>query len=171
MIREHEGDAFTDHPADPGGATRYGISLRYLRSLGSDLGDVDGDGDVDADDIRRMTWDEAADIFRREFWDRFAYHRLPGPVAVKVFDLAVNVGPSQACRLLQRALRSAGAPVLEDGLLGPKTVAAVWSVWRSDCPAISCAFRSEAAGFYRTLVAMRPDLSAFINGWLARAYS
>jgi hypothetical protein len=44
---------FVNDPKDPGGATKYGISLRFLRDLAPELGDVDGDGDVDADDVRR----------------------------------------------------------------------------------------------------------------------
>jgi lysozyme family protein len=168
VVREHEGDAFTNDPADPGGATKYGISLRFLRSLGHELGDVDGDGDVDATDVRTLTWDQAAEIYRREFWDRWGYERLPETVAVKVFDLSVNVGPGQAHRLLQRALRAAGSPVKEDGVLGPVTRSACFSALSGG---LLAALRSEAAGFYRLLVESRPDLARFILGWLSRAYS
>ncbi len=53
-VLEHEG-GYVDHKNDPGGATNYGISLRFVKqSTGIDL-DVDGDGDIDADDIKAMT--------------------------------------------------------------------------------------------------------------------
>ena len=167
VIRMHEG-GYVDHPADPGGPTKFGISLRFLRAQGIDLGDVDGDGDVDAADVRSLSWDMAADIYRREFWDRYSYDRLPAPVSVKVMDLAVNVGPSQAHRLLQRALRATGKDVTEDGVLGPQTMDACILAVYGGLPA---ALRSEAAGFYRVLVARRPALGSFERGWLARAYS
>jgi lysozyme family protein len=62
-ILEHEGgDKLVDHPADPGGITRWGISLRALRKLGID---VDGDGDSDADDIRALSIEDARGIYSR----------------------------------------------------------------------------------------------------------
>ena len=51
---------YVDDPDDPGGATRFGISLRLLKKMGK-LGDIDGDGDIDADDIRRLSSDSASD--------------------------------------------------------------------------------------------------------------
>ena len=49
VILKHEG-GFSNHSSDPGGATNYGISLRWLKSEGL-YGDLDDDGDVDIDDI------------------------------------------------------------------------------------------------------------------------
>lgn len=167
LIKEHEG-GLTDDEADPGGLTNFGVSLRFLRSLGHDLADVDGDGDVDEDDVRGMRWPLAARIFTVEFWDRFGYETLPEDVAIKLFDLSINVGPRPAHRLLQRACRAGSDPVLEDGLLGPKTRASV----RIALPHVLVAcLRCEAAGFYRSLVAARPSLAGFLVGWERRAYS
>jgi lysozyme family protein len=94
-------------------------------------------------------------------------------VAVKVFDLAVNVGPRQAHRLLQRALRACGRDVAEDGVIGPETLGAIAGVaGAGESPfAIVASLRSEAAGFYRTLIARRPLLAVFERGWLRRAYA
>ena len=62
---------FVDDPADPGGTTNYGVSLRFLKSQGLEAGDIDGDGDIDADDIRALTPERAAGVLRRAFWDVF----------------------------------------------------------------------------------------------------
>jgi lysozyme family protein len=174
VLLPHEG-GFGDDPADPGGATNFGVSLRFLRTLG-DLdrdgyrdGDLDRDGDVDVEDIRAMTKERAVELYRAQWWDRYAYGRIGDEtVAIKVFDLAVNMGAYQAHLVAQRALRACGTRVAEDGVLGPRTRAAL-DAWppRPILPAL----RAEAAGFYRALVAIRPKLDRFLAGWLDRAYS
>lgn len=157
---KHEG-GFVDHPSDPGGATKYGISLRFLQDVGVD---IDRDGDVDADDIRELTIEQAKVLYYRKFWSRYDYGSLGGhKVAAKVFDLSVNMGPRQAHKLLQRALRACGARLDDDGILGPITRGAVRDA-DQDC--LLVALRSEAAGFYRYL--RKPE---FERGWLRRAYS
>ena len=47
-VLKHEG-GYVDHKNDPGGATKYGISLRFIRKSNTEL-DLDGDGDIDSDD-------------------------------------------------------------------------------------------------------------------------
>lgn len=170
-VFEHEG-GFVDDPADPGGATNYGISLRSLRqwhAAGATDGDLDRDGDVDPEDIRRMTPATAARIYRDQWWRRHRYNRLPAGVAEKVFDLAVNMGARQAHKLLQRAVRAADGPALaDDGVIGPRTLDGVGQV---AADALLVALRAEAAGFYRTLVASDPSRGTFLRGWLNRAYA
>lgn len=188
-VLEHEG-GYVNDPHDPGGATNYGISLRYLRTLG-DLdgdgwleGDLDQDGDLDVDDIRLMTVGRATEIYRDQWWNRYRYRLIQSQaVATKVFDLAVNMGPGRAHRLLQQALRACGNPVEVDGQVGAKTRAAVrealarWEdkYWEPGdpwpVPGLLAALRSEAAGYYRSLVATRNERERFIRGWLRRAYS
>ena len=153
IVQRHEG-RLTDDPHDPGGITNYGVSLRFLRTLGHDLADVDGDGDVDADDVFGMTWALAARIYTVEFWDRYNYGGLPEDVACKVFDTAVNTGPKQAHLILQRACRAASDPVQEDGILGLKTRA---SAAAAQPHILLACLRSEQAGFYRALMAKNPD--------------
>lgn len=166
VVLEHEG-GLAEHPSDPGGVTKFGVSLRYLQSLGVRVGDLDGDGDVDADDVRGMTREQAAAIYRR-MWDAGPYAKLPAQVATKVFDLAVNMGQRRAIRLLQRACRACGKRIEEDGICGEHTLRAVHSIaW----PALLAALRSEAAGYYRVLVAKNPKLAVFERGWLNRAYA
>lgn len=168
FVLRHEG-GFSDDPVDPGGTTHYGISLRYLRGLGVHLGDIDGDGDVDADDIRALTRADAAAIYKRDWWDRYLYADLPAPVAVKVFDLAVNMGANQAHKILQRAVNRLhpSAPVLKiDGVLGPATRAAAVACKPAE---LLDALRTEAANFYLLLIAAKPALARFRRGWLRRA--
>jgi lysozyme family protein len=106
----HEG-GFVDHPADPGGATKYGITRATLaRSRGRP---------VSVEDVRRLTPAEAGDIYRRLYWDLVRADGLPAGIDLAVFDFAVNSGPSRAVRMLQEILG-----IAPDGLVGPATLAA-----------------------------------------------
>lgn len=165
-ILAHEG-GWAEHPNDPGGATNFGISLRWAKQQGMEV-DIDMDGDVDADDIRKLPREEAINLYRKFFWSPFYEQISSQDIATKVFDLRVNAGASQAHIVLQRACKAAGAPITEDGLIGPGTIAACN---KSHPQAVLAAFRSEQAAFYRVLVAQKSSFSPFLNGWLKRAYA
>lgn len=107
ILLRHEG-GFSDHPADPGGQTRYGITEAVAREAGY------------RGDMRELPLDIAKRIYRNRYWDAVRADELPETVRYAVFDAAVNSGPRQAIRWLQRA---AGAK--DDGIIGPKTLAAV----------------------------------------------
>ena len=80
-VAKWEGGYF-DHPNDPGGVTMYGVSLMFLKGLDLWEGDIDGDGDIDRDDVLAVTKDTARDIFKRHFWDRPRAGEMPPLVAV-----------------------------------------------------------------------------------------
>ncbi len=155
-VLAHEG-GFVDHPEDPGGATNWGISSRFLAGLGDDR------------KVQNLTRGDAIDLYREHFWERYRYDEIPHDVvAVKTFATCVNTGPAAAHKILQRAVRACGAShVDDDGALGSITLRAVE---RAPEALLLVAMRSEQAGHYRFLVALRPKLGAFTNGWLSRAY-
>ena len=102
----HEGD-FSDHAADPGGQTRFGVTEAVARENGY------------TGDMRELPVDLAKRIYRQRYWDAVRADDLPAPVRYPVFDAAVNSGPGQAVRWLQRALG-----VADDGRIGPITMGA-----------------------------------------------
>lgn len=104
LVLEHEG-GYVNHPNDPGGETKYGISKRQYPHL----------------DIATLTQQDAIQIYMRDYWDRIWGTQLPSPIAIVVFDTAVNSGVTRASRWLQKL---SGATV--DGKIGPRTVKAVY---------------------------------------------
>jgi lysozyme family protein len=99
----HEG-GYVNDSRDPGGETKFGVSKRSYPAV----------------DIKALTLDGAKAIYKRDFWDKVRGDELPMPVAFNLFDGAVNSGPSQAIKWMQRA-----AEVADDGKLGPMTLAAL----------------------------------------------
>ena len=165
VVLEHEG-GFSNHEADPGGATNYGISLRWLKTQGL-YGDLDDDGDVDIDDILAVDLDMAKRIYREKFWQKNHYDRvIDCDVATKIFDMSVNMGATQAHKLLQRALNGLGDSLAVDGIIGPITITAMNTV---DPDSLVEALRDEQRRFYLSLIKNRPSLAVFQRGWLRRA--
>ena len=164
----HEG-GLTQHPADPGGITNCGVSLRWLRELAgerqaagrsSDNLDFDRDGDIDADDIRALTRQDAERLFRNTFWKDSGACTLPAPIAAALYDTAVNCGTHRAVTMLQRVLG-----LKQDGIIGPRTRAAAHI---GDSYAAALRLLDERAAFYRRLAEQRPELRVFLKGWLRR---
>jgi lysozyme family protein len=149
-VLQNEG-GYVKLSADPGGETSFGISHRDYPTL----------------DIRNLTREAAIGIYFRDFWSVGRYPDLPDPVALKLFDLSINMGPAHAARCLQRALRACGNQITEDGVVGDETVRAAI---RADPGSLLGAFRSEAAGYYRSTAELSPREAGFLEGWLTRAY-
>ncbi|MER8630504.1 hypothetical protein NKH55_12140 [Mesorhizobium opportunistum] len=110
LVLKSEG-GWSDNPADPGGATMKGVTLanfrRYVRA------------DATKADLRQISDDQVATVYRRFYWDAVLGAELPDGVDYAVFDFAVNSGPGRAAKYLQAAV---GA--VQDGRIGPATLGA-----------------------------------------------
>lgn len=103
-------------PDDKGGTTRFGISQRAFP----------------AEDIEGLTEARARELFRQHYWHPIKGDELPELLAVAVADCAFNQGLGTAIRVLQESLRAE-----PDGVIGPKTLAAVraaWAAWEAASP-------------------------------------
>ena len=152
LVLAHEG-GYVDHPADPGGATNLGITIGTARRLNID---VDGDGDTDKVDIRKLTKADAAKVYRAEYWDKVRGDDLPSGLDYAVFDFAVNSGVSRAAKYLQAILR-----VPQDGKIGPVTIAAAKAADATILIERLCANRLE---FLKGLSTFK----TFGRGWTSR---
>ena len=154
--------------ADRGGATNYGISLRFMEGLRNNEGDLNNDGHVDADDIRQLDMKTAKRFYHKYFWLHYKCNTIQDPaLACKVFSMYVNMRSKSVGRIVQRALRSCGKKLDEDGIIGRITKGMMNAV---DQDQLMAAIRSEQAGFYRCIVIQDPSQTIFLKGWLNRAY-
>lgn len=179
VILRHEG-GFVNNSSDPGGATNYGISLRFLTHLVDQdhelLSQVDLNkgNSVDVYDIQYMYKNTAIDLYRTEWWERYGYGNINDQMlATKVFDLAVNIGPSKTGRLLQQAcVELSGIPNLLkiDGALGPRTLGYVNSLTNEQTQKLLVIFSNKATVYYQQLAAKNPVLRQFLAGWLKRLH-
>jgi len=104
----HEG-GYVNHPSDPGGITNLGITKRvYEEWVGHE---------VTADDMKALTKNDVAPIYKKKYWDRLKGDQLPGGLDYVVFDFGVNGGTSRAAKYLQQMI---GATA--DGAIGPGTL-------------------------------------------------
>lgn len=135
---------YVDHPADPGGVTKFGIAQNFVTDL----------------DVKKITLDQAKTVYEKRYWVANNCQVLPYPLNVLHFDACVNHGGKAAAKFLQRAL---GVPV--DGNVGPITLAKV-----KDFDAFELCDKALKAreAFYFRLVELKPTSKVFLKGWLAR---
>lgn len=161
-ILQREG-GYVNRAEDRGGPTNFGITIKawaeYLAATAPD-GKFPA---VDADTIKQLTV-VAAQTFYEWFLKDFAWI-ADKRLADIVCDAAVNNGRDRAARWLQRA-----AGVLEDGILGPVTQAAINApadpvAWMSGIYGRFFVIRMKA---YAALVSANHSQAIFCAGWFNR---
>ncbi len=163
---------YVNDPDDPGGATKYGVTIHTMRRLGIDL---TGDGRVSAADVRRLTRDQARDIYVEHYFRRPGLAGLPEALQPSVFDMYVNAG-GNVVRVLQRLLNKMGEPIAVDGALGPLTLAAAHRAAAAAPAHIADAYGIARRNYYYALADARPASRKYARrrdggkgGWIARA--
>jgi lysozyme family protein len=163
---------FVNDPDDPGGATKYGVTIHTMRRLGFDL---DGDGDVDVADVRRLTREQAADIFVRHYFTGPRVDRLPEVLHDTVFDMYVNAG-SNAVRILQRLCEAMGYDIVVDGVIGPQTIRTAHRAHDEAGDALRDMYGIERRNYYFAIADARPASRKYARtrtggkgGWIRRA--
>jgi len=149
IIFKHEG-GYVNDTEDPGGETKFGISKRSYPDM----------------DIENLTWEEAKEIYRRDFWDKYEYGRIENDtLAFMLVDQAILCGPVTVNRMMQAVLRKdlGDLDIEVDGILGDKTINALNNLNPAD---LISRFQVRAERRYRDL-----DMPRFLQGWLKRLYS
>lgn len=112
----HEGGK-ADNKNDPGGRTNQGVIQRTFNSWLATQGKPNRD-------VFTMRDAERDAIYRTLYWDVIMGDRLPAGLDLAIFDGAVNSGPRQAVKWLQRALGRTYTGSI-DGVIGNLTLAAI----------------------------------------------
>ncbi len=142
-LMQHEG-GYVNHPNDPGGETMWGVTKRVAQAHGY------------YGPMRQLPKSKAREIATTSYWLAVRGDDLPPAVAWQVVDAAYNHGNRNAVKFLQRAV---GA--VDDGIIGPRTLAAVKSMDVND---VVLLFNAERLMFYTQL----RTWSVFGKGWARR---
>ncbi len=163
---------YVNDPADPGGPTKYGVTLATLSRRKSDL---TGDGRVTAEDVRRLTKAQAVAIFIEDHFKAPRIASLPPVLQASVFDMHVNAG-TNAVTILQRMLTAMGFACTADGAIGPATARTAQAAARAAPGHIADAYAIARRNYYYALGDAKPGLRKFARrrdggkgGWITRA--
>lgn len=163
---------FVDDPDDPGGMTKYGVTLETLRRLGLDL---TGDGGTDGEDLRRLSRAQAVDLYMEHYFRRPGLGALPEVLQPSVFDMQVNAG-ANAVKILQRLCTEMGFACDDDGAIGPATIRAVQLAFDAAPSLLADAYGIARRNYYYTLADARPASRKYARrrdggkgGWILRA--
>ena len=127
-IANEGGDKYTETLNDNGGATKYGISLRFMVGVYESPDELKkSKGTVierlfircpTKDTIRYLTECEAKFIYKMYFWDRNRYGEISDQyIADKIFDLSVLMGAPKVNKIFQSCFN-----LVSDGVIGQKTI-------------------------------------------------
>ncbi len=139
---------YVDNRADPGGATNLGITLKtFAQAKGRPVSKAD---------LLSLTKRDAAGIYRQMYWVPIQGDCLPLGLDAAVFDYAVNSGPRQAIKALQRVL---GVP-----LSGKMDSATLGAIVPQNGPNLVLGLCRARMSFLERLKSFR----TFKRGWSAR---
>ena len=142
-LLQHEGE-WSNHAADPGGKTRWGVTEAVARAEGY------------TGEMKDYPLAEAKKVYRRRYWDLMRLDDVRPEVRFDLFDAAVNSGVGAATTWAQRILK-----VKADGVMGPVTLQAL-----STCnPA---RFSAQYSGQRLLFLTSLPTWSSFGRGWARR---
>lgn len=160
---QYEG-GYVDDPDDPGGATKFGWTLTTAQGTHDfDIFDIDHDGDIDINDIKNMTEDEAKNAYYKYFWLKNSCDKLPGKIGFLLMDMCINHGSKRGIILLER-----GLGLNEDGHMSDEIIE---ECNNSDLDSLVQKLVNIRIQFYNAIVAKRPASRKFLKGWIRRANS
>ncbi len=161
---------YTHDPADPGGATNFGITQTVARAYGY------------VGDMQALPKATAVEIYRKRYWTVPGFDKIAAlmpSVAAEMFDAGVNMGPATAGQFLQRALNVLNQQerlyhdVVVDGACGALTLQALqgYRLARADAEGEAVLLwmvRALRTARYVTIAEGNPTSEKFEYGWVAR---
>lgn len=154
-VLRNEG-GYSNHAADSGGATKYGITIHTLARWRKDL-------TVTSTDVQALTRDEAKAIYKAWYWDPLKLDQVEKLVCATVlFDAAVLFGVQTAAIRAQKVLLTADKTIKLDGMIGPKSLGVLNSMGEST---FIIGMQNELRRRVNDLVRIQPKNEVFRKGW------
>jgi len=134
-----------------------GVTLDTWKKVGYDK---DGDGDIDADDIRQLSKQDAIAVLRLNYWNRWKADQITNQSISEILVDWLWGSGKWGIVIPQRILK-----VLDDGIVGPATLYAVNSANQSG---LHAAIFQARGRFILDLVKSHPEQKKFLDGWVNR---
>lgn len=151
FVAKWEG-GWSDHAADKGGKTKFGITETTWDAYAYRHGIVAS--------VRDITIEQAHQVYEEGYWaPSHACDCAPG-LDLAVLDFAIHSGVHRAVTYLQVLLG-----VTSDGVWGPRTAAALA---RADQHQVALALCTARIGFLELIVRHDPTQVVYRTGWLNR---
>ena len=142
---------YVNDPADPGGATNFGI-------IQADMPGVD---------MQTITQDQAVQYYAQHYWKPLYSQIEDQAVANKLFDVGVLFGVGTAVKNLQQALAN-GFSITIDGDFGPETLSALN---QADGPSLLSVYKTLLVTHAFAVATAKPQTRKFLTGWGKRINS
>lgn len=150
---------YVDNPADPGGATKYGVTQRDITGLpGFPVNVAD------------LTTDQATDYYLQYYWKKFGekgvaasifYPQISNQAMLdKIFDMSVLFGIAEIVMLIQHILL-----LTEDGFFGAQTLD---KVNESDPVSFLNVLKTVIVSHAIGIANAKPSEREFLAGWIRR---
>lgn len=164
IIKNNEG-GYVDDKYDSGGATKYGISNRFLKV---NKIDINNDGVVNKKDIKDLTKGDAKHIYKKHFWNPLYEELKDQYVAYRIFDSSILMGKVKIIKIVQYTLRfhnikdKINQTIEADGIFGQNTLYA--SNNDKDLkPVLDLKIKQEL-----TKISLKNNNKRFLKGWINR---
>ncbi len=165
---------YVNNPKDKGGATNYGISLRFLQGIQQEefpwFASMGVQLPANIETVKALTAKQAEAIYKEYFWNTIpSINALPPAIQLFLFDASVNHGKGNAVKMAQRAANTlVEVPLTVDGILGTKTRATLQNLLAQNRTTLIGAMVHERRTFFCNIVEKDPSQQVFLVGWMNR---
>ena len=152
---------YVNDPLDKGGATNMGVTLETWRNVGHDK---DGDGDIDAEDIKLLNVEDATMVMKKFYWDKWHADDIKSQGIAEILVDWVWASGVWGIKIPQSILG-----VTQDGNVGPLTLKKVNDY--SNQHELFDKIKQARLNFIDGIIKNNPSQSRFEKGWKNRINS